>query len=96
MLIRQAIAIHEGKGDVHGLGHAHRTYGDLLRSAAIVNWEKVYRRDGFRDSSITFDNRLEKASDFYRKALTYYQRAETGHKQAGKYDAGYCGDHRPR
>jgi tetratricopeptide (TPR) repeat protein len=39
------------------------------------------------DKSITFDNRLAKASEFYRSALTYYQRAEQQHLQSAKYDA---------
>jgi len=58
-----------------------------LRSPAIVKWATVYRRDGFQDKSITFDNRFEKASEFYRKALTHYQSAEQQHREAGKYDA---------
>lgn len=86
-LVRQAMAIYEERNDMHGLGHAYRQYGDLLTSWAVKKWEAVYRRDGFRDKSITFDNRLEKASEFYRKALTYYERAEQGHQQGGKYDA---------
>jgi tetratricopeptide (TPR) repeat protein len=47
----------------------------------------VYRRDGFLDKAITFENRFTKASDFYRRALTYYQRAEQEHRKAEKYDA---------
>lgn len=86
-LIREAMAIYEQRGDQHGLANANREYGDLLRSPAILKWEKVYRRDGFQDKSITFENRLEKASEFYRKAITYYERAEQQHQQAGKYDA---------
>jgi tetratricopeptide (TPR) repeat protein len=86
-LIREAMAIYEQRGDQHGLANANRQYGDLLRSSAVQKWEKVYRRDGFQDKSITFDNRLEKATEFYRKALTYYGSAEQQHQQAGKYDA---------
>lgn len=86
-LIREAMVIYEERGDAHGLGNANRQYGDLLRSPAVLKWEKVYRRDGFQDKSITFDNRLEKANDFYRKAITYYERAEQEHRRAEKYDA---------
>lgn len=86
-LIREAIAIYEERSDQHGLGNANREYGDLLRSHAILNWETVYRRDGFQDTSITFENRFEKASEFYRKSITYYERAEPLLQQAGKYDA---------
>ena len=85
-LIREAIAIYEERNDSHGLGNAHREYGDLLRSPAILKWENVYRRDGFQNKSITFENRFEKAADFYREALDYYGRAEQQHKQAAKYD----------
>jgi tetratricopeptide (TPR) repeat protein len=86
-LIREAIAIYQQRNDPHGLGNSHREYGDLLRSPAVAKWEKVYRRDGFQDKSITFDNRLAKASEFYRQALAYYQRAAEQHREAGRYDA---------
>ena len=86
-LIREAMTIYDERGDAHGLGNANRQYGDLLRSPAVLKWEKVYRRDGFQDRSITFDNRFEKANEFYRKAITYYERAEQEHRRTGKYDA---------
>lgn len=86
-LIQEAMAIYEERGDAHGLGSAHREYANLLRSPAVAKWEKVYRRDGFRDKSITFDNRFEKASEYYRKAITYYGQAAEQYRQAGKYDA---------
>lgn len=86
-LIREAIEIFQERNDSHGLGHAHRDYGDLLRSPAIVRWEKVYRRDGFRDKSITFENRHQKSSEFFQRALEYYGQAVQQLKQASKYDA---------
>jgi len=86
-LIREAMAIYEERGDAHGLGNANRQYGDLLRSPAVMKWEQVYRRYGFQDISITFDNRLEKAKEFYRTAITYYDRAAQEHLRTGKYDA---------
>ena len=67
-LIREAIAIYQEKDDPHGLGNAYREYGDLLMSPAIVKWETVYRRDGFQDKSVTFDNRVAKALENYSKA----------------------------
>ncbi|HEY0431861.1 MAG TPA: hypothetical protein VGC61_08570 [Pyrinomonadaceae bacterium] len=86
-LIREAIAIYDERGDQHGLGNAYRGYGDLLKSPSINKWETVYRRDGFQDKSITFDNRFEKAREFYRTALAHYARAAEEHQRAGKYDA---------
>src|SRR5205823_4625559 len=86
-LIREAMALYQERSDEHGLGNANREYGDLLRSPAVIKWEKVYRRDGFQDKSVTFDNRLEKASEFYRKAITHYEQAAIQKQQAGEYGA---------
>jgi tetratricopeptide (TPR) repeat protein len=86
-LIQEAMAIYQERDDFHGLGNAHREYGDLLKSRAVANWEKIYRRDGFVDRSITFDSRLTKASEHYSTALEYYHRAESRELAAGKYDA---------
>jgi tetratricopeptide (TPR) repeat protein len=86
-LIREAIDLYQERDDPHGLGNAHREYGDLLRSPSIAKWEKVYRESGFRDRSVTFDNRLAKASEYYSKAIEYYQRAEKQHMEARRFDA---------
>ena len=85
-LIREAIAVSQARDDPRELGNGYRDYGDLLTSPAIIKWEKVYRRDGFQDKSITFENRFEKASEFYRKALVSYRRAAERERNAGKYD----------
>jgi len=86
-LIREAIAIYQEDNDLHGLGNAYREYGDLLRSPAVAKWETVYRRDGFLDKSVTFDNRLAKASENFTKALEYYQRSEQQLRDSAKFDA---------
>ena len=86
-LIQEALSIYQERDDPHGLGNAHREYGDLLKSSAVVSWEPSYRRSGFLDKSITFDNRLAKASEHYAMALEYYRRAEQEELSAGKYDA---------
>jgi tetratricopeptide (TPR) repeat protein len=86
-LIQEAIVIYEKRDDSHGLGNANREYGDFLRSGAVFNWRDAYRRHGFLDRSVTYDNRLEKASEHYSKALEYYRLAKTQEMAAGKYDA---------
>ena len=86
-LIREAMDIYQERDDAHGLGNAHREYADLLRSPAVAKWEKVYRESGFRDPSVTFDNRFTKASEYYSKALGFYARAEKLHKESRKLDA---------
>jgi tetratricopeptide (TPR) repeat protein len=87
VLIQEAIqALQQGQ-DWQWLGHGYREYGDLLTSEAVARLERVYRRDGFRDRSITFDNRHARAADFYRMALESYQRAESANLLAPQYDA---------
>jgi tetratricopeptide (TPR) repeat protein len=85
-LIQEAMAIYQKRDDAHGLGSSNREYGDFLQSQTVINWEVAYRRNGFLDRSITFDNRLKKAADFYAKALQYYRIAETRELAAGEYD----------
>ncbi len=70
-----------------GWGMPTGEYGDFLRSAAVLNWRAAYSHGGFSDPSITYGNRLEKASEYYTKALAYYRIAETQELAAGKYDA---------
>ena len=86
-LIQEALAIYQREDDAHGLGTAYREYGDFLRSAAVVSWESEYRSHGFLDRSINFDNRLEKATEFYRKALASLELAAQQCESAGQYDA---------
>jgi tetratricopeptide (TPR) repeat protein len=85
-LIREATAIYEERNDSHGLANAYRDYGDLLRSPAVAKWETVYRRDGFLDKSVTFDNRSARATEHYLKALQYYRLAEQQYRDARTFD----------
>jgi tetratricopeptide (TPR) repeat protein len=86
-LILEAITIYQHNNDPHGLGNAYREYADLLTSPAVARRESHYRRDGFIDKSITFDNRLAKANEFYGKALEFYNQAAPQLRNAGHYDA---------
>src|SRR5581483_4237943 len=58
----------------------------LLISGAVVKNEVVYRRSGFQDKSVTYDTRLEKAKDYYKKALGYYETAAKEHISEKQYD----------
>lgn len=86
-LIREAIAIYQERNDSLGLGNAYRDYGDLLSSPAVMKWEVVYRRDGFLDKSVRYDNRDVKAAEDYKKALGYYRSAEQKFQASARYDA---------
>ncbi len=87
-LIREAIVIYQEQDDPHGLGNAHREYADLLLSPSVTGkWQKFYRENGFQDKSVTFENRKEKASEYYSKALEYYARAESKLREANQFDS---------
>jgi tetratricopeptide (TPR) repeat protein len=87
-LIREAIVIYQEQDDPHGLGNAHREYADLLLSPSVTGkWQKFYRENGFQDKSVTFENRKDKASEYYSKALEYYARAESKLREANRFDS---------
>lgn len=85
--IHQAIDIYEKSKDMHGLGNAHRQYADFLRSPVVEKWQNVFQKGGFQDKTVTYDNRLARAEDFYRKAITYYDAAVAHHLKNERYDA---------
>jgi tetratricopeptide (TPR) repeat protein len=41
----------------------------------------------FKIRSVTFDNRLAKASEYYTKAIGFYQRAEKQERETNRFDA---------
>jgi tetratricopeptide (TPR) repeat protein len=87
-LIFEAIDIYQQRGDSHGLGLAHRAYADLLRSSAVTGkWAVHYQKNGFYDKVTTFDNRIEKSSEYYNKALGHFSNAESKLKDENRFDA---------
>jgi tetratricopeptide (TPR) repeat protein len=87
-LIFEAIDIYQQRGDSHGLGLAHRAYGDLLRSPAVTGkWAVYYQKNGFYDKVTTFDNRIEKSSEYYTKALGHFSNAESKLRDEKRFDA---------
>jgi hypothetical protein len=84
-LIEQAMLTYQKRNDPLGLGNANMLYAQFLQSQAVVNSEGLFRKYGFIDQSVTFDNRLEKSSQYYAKALGYYRVAVTQEMAAGNY-----------
>lgn len=67
-LLNEAIEIYEAQRDELGLADAYRDYGFFLTHACLEKWETFFRRNGFRDKSVNFDNRFEKALEYYGKS----------------------------
>ena len=86
-LIWEAMEIFREKQDFHWLGNAHREYADLLLSPSVVRWRTAYSKYGFRDRTITFEGRFEKAKEYYSQARRFYWRAEPSLKADEIYDA---------
>lgn len=87
-LIREAMVIYQERGDSQGLGHANREYADLLLSPTVAGkWSKYYRENGFQDKTVTFDNRAEKAAEYYAKAIEHYARAVDQVRKNNRYDS---------
>lgn len=85
-LIFDALIAYQFNGDPFGIATAYREYADFLRSPIVAQFESYYKRHGFIDTSITFDNRLEKAKEFLGKALENYGRAATEFDKTKRFD----------
>ena len=86
-LIWEAMEILRERQDFHWLGNAHREYADLLLSSSVVRWRTAYSKYGFRDRTVTFAGRFEKAKEYYSRARKLYWRAEPSLKTNQVYDS---------
>ena len=86
-LILEAMEIYRLQGNARGLGNANREYADLLRSTAVAGkWQKHYQDHGFLDRSVNYENRFEKSTEYYEKALAYYTEAEKKVRPSEQWD----------
>lgn len=87
ILIVDAMKIAQSRDDQHMLGSAHREYADLLRSPSITGkWKEHYRQQGFKDQTVTYDNRLDMSKAYYAKAIEFYAKAAEQNIKNNKYD----------
>ncbi len=87
-LIQEAIVIYEQRDDAHGLGNAWREYADFLESPAVTAWDSSDNDLGnFHDETVNSGDRQTVVAQLYRRALSYYDRAESELKVARQYDA---------
>lgn len=85
-LILEAIDIYQQRNDVQGLAYSYFSYANFLRSKSIKSFEYIYRKDGFLNKEVTYDNRLEKSKEYVVKSLEYYKQAEKQYIEANKFD----------
>jgi hypothetical protein len=80
-LIREALEISEQQQDEFGVANAYRTYGFFFRSPSVSgHWGEYYRKSGFLESSVAWEDRFSGSIQFFQKAVEIYDRL-------GRYDA---------
>lgn len=84
-LIQEAIEICERNADQDCLGEAYLLYGYFFRSDAVQAWEKLYRRDGFLDRTVSFDGRLKKSKEYIEKAKPLIEQSKAYDVQTNAY-----------
>lgn len=73
-LIFEAIEIYRDNNDEVGLADAYQTYAYFLQSQSLSSFEKDYQKYGFMDKTIVYDNRYEKALEYWLKSLRLFER----------------------
>lgn len=85
-LITEAIHTYQTQNNPEALGNAYRDFAAFLQSSSVAQREQTYREAGFLDTSITFDNRYDKAAEYLDKALEQYSIAAARYQNAGRFD----------
>lgn len=86
-LMAEAIEIYQKRGDLRAQGNAYRAYGNLLLSQSLTKWG--FHNMNFHDQTVpdvTYENRRDKALEYFKKALEVYQKYEQVPLAAKQYD----------
>lgn len=67
-LIVEALETFKANGDKNGIAEAYRLYGLVL----LIQRYVFYQRFGFRDKTVTFDNRYAKSIEYFENAKDFY------------------------
>ncbi|MBI2307431.1 MAG: hypothetical protein HYU78_09020 [Rhodocyclales bacterium] len=73
-LIAESIDIYNSRRDELGLAQAYRMYGLFYKSATVNQWQEYYKKNGFRDRTVTFENRLNKAIEYFDNSRDLLQK----------------------
>ena len=78
-MIFEALETFKQNNNEFGIAKAYRTYAFFLQSPAVGKFEPAYRKSGFKDKTVNFDNR-------YKKAIEYFEKTASIYKKLAKYD----------
>jgi tetratricopeptide (TPR) repeat protein len=68
-LIIEAIEIYTEEKDTECSAEAYSTYGSFLVSSSVKKRKKKYQKRGFLDKTVTYEERLSKAIEYYDKSI---------------------------
>jgi len=72
-LIREEIERYKKEKNQLGLAAAYRQYGLFFRSTAVIKFAKYYHEKGFEDKTVKFEQRYEKAIEYFNKSREIYE-----------------------
>ena len=67
-LLQGSLEIYRKQMNQLGLAETYRQYGLFLRSHAVTKFKDHYQQYGFLDESVRFNNRYEKALEYFNKS----------------------------
>ena len=67
-LLQDSLAIYRKQMNQLGLAETYRQYGLFLRSHAVTKFKEHYQQHGFLDESVRFNNRYEKAIEYFNRS----------------------------
>lgn len=70
----EALKEFQTNNDQWGMGQAYGELGVLYQSPAVKVWENYYRKDGFLEESVAFENRFTKSLEYFKRAEEIFQR----------------------
>lgn len=73
-LIVESIDIYKMRQDELGLAEAYRMLGLFYKSESVMQWEQNYKKYGFMDKTVTYENRLNKAIQYFDKSQKLFQK----------------------
>lgn len=85
-LLMEAMKEYELNENTEGLAESYREFGLFLKSPQVTAKEQTYRSAGFLNTSISFDNRIEKGNEYLALANEQYQKALTRAQSQKQYD----------
>ena len=71
-LLQESVDAYARNKDQRGLAEAYRQFGLFYRSNAVDKAEKYFRERGFLDKTVVFNQRYQKAVEYFNRSKDLY------------------------